>query len=153
LRLRVVTEFCALTDAYMKRLDQRTLWVMGATGDSLARLADAIPAATAIFADYGHVAGVTIDNAYMVVAGKPVFHVLADGPPGRLRSNLVRSVGRQRPAFVHAFLFNWGWRLEDVAALAENLPEDVVLVRPDELAGLAQQATQRHSDGVTEGRK
>lgn len=135
-RARVVGEFCALTDTYMRRLDQRTMWVMGASGATFAQLAEQIPATTGFFVDYGRLPCITLDNAIADGANKPVFHVLADGTPGRLQRNLTEAVGTRRPAFVHAFLFNWDWRLKDVAALRKALPEDYVLVRPDELTVL-----------------
>ena len=135
-RERVFGDFCLLTDEYMRRLDQRTLWLMGASEPAFTRLSEEIPTLLAQFSDYRYLAGTTRENANLMAGGKPVFHVLADGTPRELGDNLIQAVGDQRPAFVHAFLFNWDWRLSDVAKLAEQLPEDYVFVRPDELTQL-----------------
>lgn len=135
-RERVFREFCSLTNDYMQRLDQRTLWLMGATAPVFTRMAKDIPTLWALLPDYGRLDGMTLKNANTHAGGKPVFHVLVDGPPARLGESLLRTVGDQRPAFAHGFLFNWDWRLGDVAGLRRQLPSDYVFVRPDELTQL-----------------
>jgi hypothetical protein len=135
-RQRVLDEFCSLTDRYMRRLDQRTVWSMGASDATLSRMVANMPTATAVFADYGRLPGANIDNSTAGDAGKPIFHVLVDGRPRGFELRLREAVGPRRPAFVHAFLFNWNWRLADASALQAALPDDFMLVRPDELAQL-----------------
>ena len=135
-RAAVVEQFLRLTDTYMRRLDERTAWLMGISDAELERFARGLSAARALLPGYGRRSTTTLDNADTLLAGKPVLRVLVAGKPGKLLPALRAAVADHRPAFVHAFLLNWDWRLADVRRLEAALPDDYVLVRPDELARL-----------------
>lgn len=132
----VLNQFLDLTDQYMRKLDQRTMWVMGVHDAMLKLYAEKVSVAHALFPDYGRRHDIHLGNADYFLAGKPVFHALVSCNPGGLRRELENVVGATRPAFVNIFLLNWSWKMPAIERAVESLPDDVVLVRPDELAEL-----------------
>ncbi|MBE3577597.1 MAG: hypothetical protein IMX00_07880 [Limnochordales bacterium] len=135
--------FLALTAKYMDSLGIDMIWPMAASGPvseaMLTEYAQHLPDLVAIFPDYGQrVAG--YDQAHLLVTANgrqiPVFHALGSGGT-RMVDELTRIVqGSPRPAFVHAFVFNWSHTMEDLVAGAKALEADCKFVRPDELATL-----------------
>jgi hypothetical protein len=50
------------------------------------------------------------------------------------------SVGQTRPAFVNAFIWNWGSKLSDLKAMLDLLGPEYVAVTPTQLNALYREA-------------
>ncbi len=147
-RQRIFDEFLALTDTYMARMDLRELWVMGVSQPALLqRYVEKIPCLTALFPDYGRRLQDPSEVTYPTVRSVPVFHAItgwreADSREERI-ARMVAEIRAmtppQRPAFLHVFVWNWGFDLEMLAEVAQRLGDPYVPVRPDHLAQLYRQ--------------
>lgn len=137
--------FLELTRASMRAADLRQAWIMNATRPELIRrYADAIPEVDAIFPDYGRRVGTYDDATYPTARGVPVFHAVSGWIEGAPRDEQVGHVVAQvrhitpveRPAFLHVFIWNWGFDLGMLDAVLGGLGPDYAAVRPDHLAAL-----------------
>lgn len=142
-RGEVWRDFLRLTGEHMEQLDQRWIWVMRygeRGGPDLADYATELPGLVAIFADYG--AHGDSRGTVHTVDGVPVFHA-ANGWSDDMLEQITSAPGDRRPGFVHVFLLNWKFDMDAIAALVSHLPDDFVLVRPDELGALHREAVRR----------
>jgi len=137
--------FLELTRAAAGTADLHQAWIMNATRPELIRrYAEAIPALDGIFPDYG--CRVTDYDAavYPTARGVPVLHAVSGWIEGAPRDEQVRHVVEQvrritpaeRPAFLHVFIWNWGFDLGMLRAVLDGLGPDYTAVRPDQLAML-----------------
>ena len=101
-----------------------------------------------VFPDYGRSVRRYADAFYPSARGVPIFHAatsweehasheqkvarLVDGP-------LRQMTPAGRPAFLHAFIWNWGADLSVLSEVMERLGPDYLAVRHDHLAALARQ--------------
>jgi len=153
-RKRVFDEFLNLTAHYMQRMDLREIWVMGITHPELIRrYAEKISTyrtphsalgtnLRALFVDYGR--RLTDPNlvTYPTVRNVSVFHAITgwreeDNREERITRmvNEIRAMtSPTRPAFLHVFVWNWGFDLEMLNEVAKRLGSEYVPVRPDHLA-------------------
>lgn len=144
-RQRVFDEFLAQTANYMSRMDLRELWIMGVTQPALIRrYAEKIPNLRALFVDYGRRLSNPSEVAYLTSRQVAVFHAITgwreeDSREERINRmvNEIRAMTPStRPAFLHVFVWNWGFDLETLYEVAKRLGNDYVPVRPDHLAQL-----------------
>ncbi len=142
-RGRILDGFTAWTSRYMQRLGMQTLRPHGGDRAAMARLARGLPFVHSIFADYARRGGTTYaQSVYTVAGGTPVFHALTHwryGKDGLLR-DVREQVGRQRPAFVNAFLHNWTFDMDSLHRAVRNRDRDMAFVTPAQLAALYRQA-------------
>jgi len=145
-RDKVLDDFLAWTARYMQRLGMRTIRTHGGSREVLALYARRIPFMHSIFADYARRPMMSHPKShYTVAGGTPVFHALTHwryGKDGLLR-DIREQVGRQRPAFVNAFLHNWTFDMDALSKAYEGRDRDMVFVTPAQLAALYRQATGR----------
>jgi hypothetical protein len=162
-RAQVFDDFLRQTAEGSRALDLRQHWMMGLRDPSvLARYAELIPEADGLLPDYGRVARRPEDAFYPTSRGVPVFRA-ANGwlEHGTREEKIALTVAQlreftppERPAFVHAFVWNWGADLGWLAEAQRRLGPDYVAVRPDHFAALGRQALDRRqvvlraSDGV-----
>ncbi len=150
----VFEEFLQWTRTYMARVDQHCVRPHGGDRERMESYARLIPELTCIAADYGRRGGMDISNADYFTephplpraegrvrgtdAGVPVFHALIGWGGGNegMRDEIRERVGGRRPAFVNAFVWNWGFRLDDLQWVANALGEDYVIVTPSQMAAL-----------------
>ncbi len=147
-RQRVFDEFLAQTANYMSRMDLRELWIMGVTQPALIRrYAERIPNLRALFVDYGRRLSDPSEVTYLTSRQVAVFHAITgwreeDSREERI-SRMVNEIHAMtpstRPAFLHVFVWNWGFDLEMLHEIAKRLGDDYVPVRPDHLAQLYHQ--------------
>jgi len=147
-------EYVQLTGECMRPMDMGVLWHMFAPfndGDPeqlnrvnalVQEYAGAHPWLTAILCDYGKKAYYDYDGANSVMEpGVPVFHAVAPSmtwraTPEKIIRELKEAVGDTRPAFAHVFVFNWRITPTIIKGIVEELGEEFVPVRPDELGKL-----------------
>jgi len=149
-RARVFDGFLDQTSAAMEHCDLHLSWVMNTPHDLIGRYAERIPHLRGVFADYGRQGGRTGPDVYPAARNAGVFHAVTDWKEdvsraeqiARTAEQLRRATPPQRPAFLHFFIWNWGYDLGMIHAVLERLGPQYVAVRPDHLAALyAQQVT------------
>ena len=134
---------------YRARLDATVMsTIFEMSPDKLARFAS-LPGLDGIFANYGRMAGTTLENEVFISAGKPVFRAVNAGPPGNVATpegcrtaaefmikDIRQWTPKKRPAFLHVFLGNWLTALGPLELVVNGLGPEYVCVRPDQLAVL-----------------
>lgn len=151
-RQRVFDEFLDQTRVYMERSDLKDIWPMGVSRPELIRrYAERIPFLQSIFPDYGRRVSGYVDATYPTVRNVPVFHAMTgwreeDSREERIARMVaeVRSfTPKERPAFLHLFVWNWGFDLPMLRDVLRGLGDEYVAVRPDHLAALYRQEMER----------
>jgi len=153
-RKRVFDEFLDLTADYMQRMDLRELWIMGITRPELIRryaekisthrtLRSAIGTnLRALFVDYGRRLTDPNSVTYPTANNVAVFHAVTGWREEDTREERINRMVNEikamtpttRPAFLHVFVWNWGFDLEMLSEVAKRLGSEYVPVRPDHLA-------------------
>ena len=146
-RDKVLDGFLAWTARYMQRMGMHSIRTHGGYRDpTMERFARGLPFIHSILADYARRPVMShAKSHYTVAGGTPVFHALTHwryGKDGLLR-DIREQVGRQRPAFVNAFLHNWTFDMDSLQKAVRNRDRDMVFVTPAQLAALYRQATGR----------
>ncbi|MBQ9359040.1 MAG: hypothetical protein IJT95_05810, partial [Abditibacteriota bacterium] len=139
--------FLALTDKYMKEMDLRVLAPMGVTVKELAHIAEKLPGIKGLLPDYARSREVTRyeESVFLTSGNMPVVRAgTSMGPDSGDPEEKARFTAREildfpdteegEPAFIHAFLCNWGYGPAIVNRIAELLPENYVFVSGEELA-------------------
>ena len=139
--------FLALTDKYMRRMDLRVLAPMGVTEKEIALIAQGLPGIKGMVPDYARSREVTRyeDSVFLTSGNMPVIRAgTSMGPDSGGPEEKARFTAREisefpdvpedEPAFVHAFLCNWGYGPSIVKRIAELLPENWECVSAEELA-------------------
>jgi hypothetical protein len=140
--IRYSTEYRAKLDATV----MSTIFEMAP--DKLTRFAG-MHGMEGIFANYGRMAGTTLENEVFLSDGKPVFRAVNSGPPGDVTTPegcktaaefMIKEIHewtpKGRPAFLHIFLGNWLKSLNVLELVVKGLGHEYVCVRPDQLAVL-----------------
>ena len=144
-RMAIYDEFLDQTRVGMERSDQHVNWIMGATRPELIeRYAQRIARTEAIFPDYGRVVAGYEDATYPTARNVGVFHAVNNWREGASdEEQIARTVAQVRaftpsvkPAFLHLFIWNWGFKLPMIGEVLRRLGPDYVAVRPDQMAAL-----------------
>ena len=135
--------FYSLTQTYMARMDMKTVRLMNVRTEDIAGVGADLPGVAFLMPDYGPQGGDAYSHfTYTLPAtGQPVFRAVSYGPGAQRMAGEVRhSVGATRPAFVNAFIWNWGSKLSDLKAMLADLGPEYVAVTPSQLNALYRQA-------------
>jgi len=165
----VLEEYLRLTDAYVRRMDLRTLQTYhgswgeptdhGARGD-LGLFARSLPTLAACFPDFGRCESTTYANAVYSLPGVagdvPVFHCLTrwapfvysadvasrteDSEVAGLVDQVRKATPAERPAFISALALSWTFTPEMMDRAARELGDQYVCASPSQLAALYRQA-------------
>ncbi|MBC8135015.1 MAG: hypothetical protein H8F28_03905 [Fibrella sp.] len=134
--------FYTRTQDYMERMDMNTIRLMDVTKDDIARVGPLLPGLDYLLPDYGH-AGDTAyrEITYKLPSGQSVFRAATSGSgPEHLAGQIRARAAGARPAFVNAFIWNWGSNLSDLKKTLELLGPDYVAVTPSQLNALYREA-------------
>jgi len=134
--------FYGLTQTYMARMDMKTVRLMNVRTEDIAGVGADLPGVSFLMPDYGTQGGDSYSHfTYTLPTGQPVFRAVSFGPGAQKLADQVRgSVGATRPAFVNAFVWNWGSKLSDIRDMLANLGPGYVAVTPSQLNALYRQA-------------
>ena len=134
--------FYGLTQTYMERMGMKTVRLMNVRTEDIAGVGADLPGVAFLMPDYGTQGGDSYSHfTYTLPTGQPVFRAVSFGPGAQKLADQVRgSVGTVRPAFVNAFVWNWGSKLSDLKAMLDALGPDYVAVTPSQLNALYRQA-------------
>jgi hypothetical protein len=147
-RARVFDEFLDQTRETMEKMDLKDIWIMGVTQPELIRrYAERIPFLEAIFPDYGRRVTSYDEATYPTVRNVGVFHAANGWTEGAPREEQIAKIVSQirsltpteRPAFIHFFIWNWGFDLSMIQEVLQRLGPEYVAVRPDHMAMLYRQ--------------
>jgi len=141
-------EYLRITDEYMKKLDMS--WIhshrTAPVKDMPYKDIGEIPAVKSIVSDYW--GWLSYDKTHYLAGDVPVFHTSLGSNP-YMGSNyllhkdpvniILKNTPQQRPLFMYIFLENWNWKFPQIEKMVEGLPEDFVVVRPDEMTTLYKQ--------------
>ncbi len=147
-------DYWDLTQTYMDRMDLRGLRIMGfdtnPMRDTIAAVGADLPKVPFLLPDYGPRGSKTYPEAtYTLPTGQSVFRAVAyDGGGEKLAQSVRDRVGSVRPAFVNAFIQNWGARPSDLKKMLDTLGPDYVAVTPSQLDGLYRQS-QKAAQGTS----
>ena len=134
--------FYGWTQTYMNRMDMKTIRLMNVQTKDIAGVGADLPGIPFLMPDYGPNSSTNYpDYTYTLPTGQPVFRAVSNGPGAEKLASEVRSrVGATRPAFVNAFIWNWGSKLSDLKGMLDALGPDYVAVTPTQLNALYRQA-------------
>lgn len=137
-----LSTFYDLTQKYMDRMDMHTLRLMGVGTADIAQAGKDLPNVAFLMPDYGQQGEKAYsDYTYTLPTGQPVFRAGAYGPGSKTLADEVRShVGTTRPAFLNAFIWNWGSKLKDIKGMLDDLGPEFVPVTPSQLNALYREA-------------
>ncbi|MBM3493829.1 MAG: hypothetical protein FJX72_05840, partial [Armatimonadetes bacterium] len=144
-RQAVFDGFLDQTAKYMRESGLRSVWIMNATrSETIRRYAERIPGLEAIYPDYGRRVSEYSEATYPVAGNVGVFHGVTGWDERATRAQKVtrmveeiRSITpTEKPAFLHAFIWNWGADLGVLRDVLRELGPGYVAVRPDHLAQL-----------------
>ncbi|NLH99737.1 MAG: hypothetical protein GX446_09645 [Chthonomonadales bacterium] len=144
-RRSVFDGFLDQTAQYMRESGLRSIWIMNATRpDLIARYAERIPNLEAIFPDYGRRVSDYGEATYPVGANVGVFHAVTGWVEEDTREKRIQRMVEEiraitpseRPAFLHAFIWNWGADMSIYPEVMKALGPRYVAVRPDHMAHL-----------------
>ena len=148
-RTRLFGDFLKLTRDYLPRSNLKEVWIMGVSQpEMINRYAAEIPTLDAIFPDYGKRLDRYDEVFYPAARGVPVFHAVTHWEEGATPSRKIdllveelrAATPAERPAFLHAFIWNWGADLSILPEVMSRLGPQYVAVGPDHLAALAKQS-------------
>ena len=131
-------QFYDLTQTYMNRMDMKTVRLMNTNTESIAQVGQLLPQTAFLMPDYGHAGGEKYaDLTYRLPTGQSVFRAVTNGSgPENLANQIRKRAGTARPAFVNAFIWNWGSSLGDLKKTMELLGPDYIAVLPSQLDAL-----------------
>ena len=135
-------DFYGWTQTYMQRMNMETARFMNVDAPAIARAGQDLPNVKFLMPDYGFQGEKTYPEfTYTLPTGQPVFRAIMYGPGAQSLADQIRSrVGTQRPAFINAFVWNWGSKLSDLKKMLDILGPGFVPVTPSQLNALYQQA-------------
>ena len=149
---KVYTDFLRLTNEAMAPMDLHAAWIMGITDPyKIDQYLQEVTRVQALFPDYGRRVTRYEEATYLGARNVPVFHaVMGWRDPATREQQLAfweeqvrQMTPSQRPAFLHVFVWNWGADIPMLKELLNRLGDEYVPVRPDHLAALYRQATER----------
>ncbi len=147
-RQAVFDGFLTQTETYMNRAGLRSLWIMNATQpEKIRRYAERIGPLEALFPDYGKRVSDYGEATYPSARNVPVFHAVSGWTENATREQKIKQMVEEirsmtpseRPAFMHAFIWNWGADMSVYPEVMKRLGPGYVAVRPDHLAALYRQ--------------
>jgi hypothetical protein len=125
----------------MDRMDMKTVRFMHPTVRDIAEAGRDLKGVSFFMPDYGHAGQPDYsDITYTLPTGQAVFRAATNVGPRDMAAQLRRHAGAQRPAFLNAFIVNWGLRLSDLKAMLDDLGPGFVAVTPSQLNALYREA-------------
>ncbi|MDQ3813157.1 MAG: hypothetical protein M3347_04300 [Armatimonadota bacterium] len=128
----------------MQRLDMRTIRLMNVRTADIPRVGQLLPTVPFLMPDYGWSGPKSYEEfTYTLPTGQPVFRAALEGQgqsPQEKAERLRRRAGTARPAFLNAFVWNWGSKLRDLQRMLDILGPEYVAVTPSQLNALYRQA-------------
>lgn len=146
---QVFDGFMDLTEEYMKRMDLNVLFPMNVTKKEIGYFADRLDFIKGEFPDYSRNVNTYDESLYLSDNNIPVIHSGTTWDPNntepkymakRMADEIKSWVPtNNEPAFIHAFLWNWGFNLEIINDVINQLGDDYVILSAEDLAYVAKE--------------
>jgi len=138
------------TEDYMRRMDMKTIRLMGASAPDIAHTGRLLPQVSFLMPDYGYAGEKSYGEiTYTLPTGQSVFRAITTGSGGAgLASQVRERVGDARPAFVNVFIWNWGSKLSDLKEMLDDLGPGYVAVTPSQMQSLYRTARAGRRDSA-----
>jgi putative glycoside hydrolase with GxGYxYP motif/GxGYxY motif-containing protein len=137
----------------MERMDMRTIRLMNVRTEDIPRVGRLLPTVPFLMPDYGWSGPQSYEEfTYTLPTGQPVFRAALEGQgqsPQEKAERLRRRAGTARPAFLNAFVWNWGSKLRDLKQMLDILGPEYVAVTPSQLDALYRMEVARGTRGKT----
>jgi hypothetical protein len=139
------------TSKYMARMDMHTLRLMNVGTSDIANAGSLLPQVDFLMPDYG----LSGENSYpqytyTLPTGQSVFRAATDGPGAEKLANEIRQhSGSTRPAFLNAFIWNWGSKMSDLKQMIDLLGPEYVAVTPSQLDNLYRESKMPEAPATT----
>ena len=145
--------FYGETENYMERMDMKTLRLMDVSAKDIAHVGPLLPRVEFLLPDYGRQTGPAYANfTYTLPTGQPAFRAITNGQGPQNLADQIRNVTRgTRPAFVNAFIWNWGSSLSDLKKVLELLGPGYVAVTASQLNELYRESKKRDASHNVQG--
>jgi hypothetical protein len=141
--------FYGQTQAAMARMDMKTIRLMNVRTPDIPHVGSLLPQVPFLMPDYGWSGPQKYaEFTYTLPSGQPVFRAALEGQgqgPREKAEKLRQRAGSARPAFLNAFIWNWGSKLSDLKEMLEILGPEYVAVTPSQLNDLYRQAQARQA--------
>jgi hypothetical protein len=128
--------FYGRTQEYLERMDMKTVRLMDVGAGDIAEVAGLMPKIDYLMPDYGFNGETTYKElTYSLPGGQSIFRAATNGRgPQNLADQIRARVAKAlRPAFLNAFIWNWGSTLGDLKQVLDILGPDYVAVTPSQL--------------------
>ncbi len=146
-RSAALRSFYDWTQRSMERMDMKTVRLMNVRTEDIPQVGALLPRVPFLMPDYGWSGPKTYPEfTYTLPTGQPVFRAALEGQgqgPQEKADRLRRRAGSARPAFLNAFVWNWGSSLSDLKQMLDILGPEYVAVTPSQLNALYRQARAR----------
>ncbi len=152
-RAVVFDGFLDLTNRYMRESGLRNIWIMNASKPELIRrYAERIHGLEGLYPDYGRRVSEYGNATYPTGPNVGVFHAVTGWKENATRAEKVNQMVEEiksitpseRPAFLHAFIWNWGAELGVLQDVMRALGPRYVAVRPDHMSRLYREELSKH---------
>ena len=130
--------FYNATADYMGKMDMKTVRLMNVEAKDIAQVGPLLPGIDFLMPDYGFASVNSYSGlTYNLPTGQSVFRAITNGSgPQNLADQIRSRVKGSRPAFVNAFIWNWGSNLSDLKKTLDLLGPEFVAVTPSQLQSL-----------------
>jgi diadenosine tetraphosphatase ApaH/serine/threonine PP2A family protein phosphatase len=137
--------FYSQTQSSMDRMDMKTIRLMNVQTKDIQEVGEFLPKTKFIMADYGHAGPEKYQElTYTLPTNQTIFRAATNGSgPENLANQIRRRAGKNRPAFLNAFIWNWGSALSDLKKTLEILGPDFIAVTPSQLDSLYREANHK----------
>lgn len=146
-RPAAMRSFYDWTQRDMGRMDMKTIRLMNVRTEDIPQVGKLLPRVPFLMPDYGWSGPKQYSEfTYTLPSGQPVFRAALEGQgqgPQEKANRLRRRAGAARPAFLNAFIWNWGSDLKDLKKMLDILGPEYVAVTPSQLNELYRQAQAR----------
>jgi hypothetical protein len=143
-RPAALRSFYDWTQNSMQRMDMKTIRLMNVRTEDIPQVGALLPKVPFLMPDYGWSGPKTYSEfTYTLPTGQPVFRAALEGQgqgPQEKANRLRRRAGNARPAFLNAFIWNWGSSMSDLKQMLDILGPDYVPVTPSQLNDLYRQS-------------
>lgn len=143
-RQSAFSAFYGETQRAMERMDMKTIRLMNVGTPDIPMVGSLLPRVDFLMPDYGWSGPRTYEElTYTLPTGQPVFRAALEGQgqgPAEKAARLRARAGAARPAFLNAFIWNWGSKLSDLKEMLEILGPEYVAVTPSQLNTLYREA-------------